>query len=341
MQIISYNRELAISSVLFAKLFRNISINRQLPDNTIEACKIACVMGSRSRILKAFENGQQPAQFTLPMLSITRTGISRDSTRLSNLHNEVTLATHNKINYDLYTPVPVNIDYKVTLYAKYTADIDMILSNFMIFFNNDIFVSSEHPKYTNLRYSSQVIMHDTITESRNESLAATELDLVSAEISFTFKTYLFGGSRQITAGKHSVTMPVTAITEVTVVNPETGEPVIDPATSAISTITTQITSTTTDIYDGYIPVISALHIEMHAVPRADPFTYATDGSRINYDFIQYFQDVDNAKDPTSTSDRKITDPAYDCLEWIIDTETLDPDMLQDPTYNIPVIPRFY
>ena len=326
MKIRSYNRELATSSILFSKLFRNIVINRKLADSKVEACKVACVIGTRSRILKAFENGQEPAQFTLPMISITRTGIARDPTRLNNLHNEVKHATNSAINYDLYTPNPVNIDYKVTIYAKYMADIDMILSNFLIFFNDDIWVSADHPKYTNIRYYSQIVMNSSITETRNETLANTDSDLVTAECSFVFKTYIFGGSRRVPAGGYNFNRPITAVTEITVVD-ISGNPVYDPATSAISTITTQVTGLSAEVYDGFVPLITKLHIELHAVPRYDPFRLNADGTRVNYDFLQYFTDVDN--DSQLKNDGRIyTDPEYDYLDWIIDTENptiVDPE----------------
>lgn len=325
MKIRSYNKELALSSILFSKLFRNIVINRKLANGKIEACKVTCVIGTRSRILKAFENGQEPAQFTLPMISITRTAIARDPSRLSNLHNEIKWSTNKTINYDLYSPNPINIDYKVTIYAKYMADIDMILSNFVIFFNDDLWVSAEHPKYLNLKYYSQIVMHNNINETRNESLANTELDVVTAECTFTFKTFLFGGSRKVPLGTYTVNKPVTAVTEITVIGDD-GQPVIDPDTGNISTITTQVTGINTEIYDGYIPKITGLQIELHNVPKYDPFRWAKDGTRINYDFLQYFEDVDSPND----SERHYANPEYDYLEWHIDTE--QPEII-DPETN--------
>ena len=84
----------------------------------------------------------------LPMIIISRTGYARIGDRLNNLHNEVKyeLASYNR-KYHLMAPVPVDISYDVTVVAKYPSDIDKIASNFMVFFNSDIYVSCEHPKY--------------------------------------------------------------------------------------------------------------------------------------------------------------------------------------------------
>ena len=326
MRIISYNQELAISSLLFSKLFRNITINRELPNNTVEKCKVALVMGNRSRILKAFENAQENPQFTLPMISITRTGLNRDSTRLSNLHNEVKHSTDEIINYDLYTPNPINIDYKVTIYTKYISDLDMILSNFMIFFNSDIYVSSIHPKYTDLRYNSQIVMGDSINESRNEALSNTNLDLITAEISFVFKTYLFGGNQRVSSKPYSYERPITSITEITCIDHETGEPIIDEETGEISVITTQVTGVKDEIFEGFIPLINSLYIELHAVPKHDIFRIK-DGTRINYDWKQYVMDYEN-KNPNENDGRMFDNPDVEVitsLDWIIDNTLTDFD----------------
>ena len=43
--------------------------------------------------------------------------------------------------YHLMPPIPVDISYEVNVIAKYPSDIDKIASNFMVFFNSDIYVS--------------------------------------------------------------------------------------------------------------------------------------------------------------------------------------------------------
>lgn len=52
------------------------------------------------------------------------------------------------------TPVPVDISYDVTIIAKYPSDIDKIASNFMVFFNSDIYVSCHHPKFPEIKMNN-------------------------------------------------------------------------------------------------------------------------------------------------------------------------------------------
>ena len=61
--------------------------------------------------------------YKLPMIAFNRTGYSRAGDRLNNLHNEVKYQmTSSWRNYQLLTPVPIDISYDLTVFAKYQAD---------------------------------------------------------------------------------------------------------------------------------------------------------------------------------------------------------------------------
>lgn len=308
MRVISYNQELTYANVCFSQLFRNITINRKSNDsNKIEPVKVMCVLGSRTRIIKALENQQEKADFTLPLISIMRTGIQRDPSRLGNLHNEIRQSVNGRINYDLLTPNPINISYKVTVFAKYQSDIDMILSNWIPFFNNDVWVSVKHYKYTDLKFYSQIVMDDSISETRNESPSNTNYDFCQADCSFTFKTVVFGGNRRVYSGFHGDSHPVTMIT--TVLDPDATNP-DDPS----AWITTVITADPDDpnhdsepSAEGFLPIIQSIHFELHTVPRADPYLWDKYHVIRYLDIGTYFDEVDSGF---------ITDPEYDSLDWM-------------------------
>lgn len=96
----------------------------------------------------------------------------------------------------MMAPVPVDISYEVAVVAKYPADIDKIASNFMVFFNSDLYVSCQHPKYEGIKMNNQVIMEDSISEEHPDEIDGTQDDFTTASFSFTFKTFLFGGTQQ-------------------------------------------------------------------------------------------------------------------------------------------------
>ena len=111
--------------------------------------------GQRSRILKSIENPERKGTYKLPLICFNRTGYSRDGERLNGLHNEVKFEVSSKSrNYNYLAPVPINISYELVVMAKYQADIAKIASNFMVFFNNDIYVSCEHPKFEGVKMNN-------------------------------------------------------------------------------------------------------------------------------------------------------------------------------------------
>ena len=152
------------------------------------------MLGQRSRILKNLQNPEKRGNMRLPMIIINRTGYSRNGARLNNLHNEVKYEMGPASRrYELMTPVPVDIDYELTVVSKYPADIDKIASNFMVFFNSDIYVSCEHPKYEGIKMNNQIVMQDSVSEDHPDEPDSSADDLTTATFNFTFKTYLFAG----------------------------------------------------------------------------------------------------------------------------------------------------
>jgi len=65
----------------------------------------------------------------------------------------------------------------------------------MVFFNNDLYVSYEHPKYEGVKINSQVVMQDSVNEDHPGDLDNSSDDLTTATFSFTYKTYLFAGTK--------------------------------------------------------------------------------------------------------------------------------------------------
>lgn len=142
MTFISYNAELGIANELFKRFFSDIKIERTNSRGQKTLLDVPCVFGQRSRILKTMENPDNKAQYKVPMIVINRTGYSRQPDRLNNLHNEVRYEISEKRrNYQFLTPVPIDVNYDVSIVAKYPADIDKIASNFMVFFNSNIYCS--------------------------------------------------------------------------------------------------------------------------------------------------------------------------------------------------------
>ena len=235
MQIRNFNSELMFASILFSRLFRNITILRPLNKQNTEhrTVEVNCVIGNRSRIFKNLD-GAQSKGLTLPLIVVTRTGITINSDRNTNLHNEIKQqTTKDRINYNLLTPVPIDIEFTVTLVSKWPSDIDMMLSNIIPFFNQDLYVARRHPKYYNVQYFSQVVMGGNIQQDAVTELSNDQDDIVTATLTFTFKTYIFGGNDQI-----EMTTTGGQIAPITKISPEMHA--IDADTARITQGTTPI-----------------------------------------------------------------------------------------------------
>jgi hypothetical protein len=114
------------------------------------------------------------------MIVINRTGYTRNGDRLNNMHNEVKYETTSKYRkYDLLTPIPVDINYDVSIMSKYPSDIDQIASNFMVFFNPDVYVTCMHPKYDGIHLNNQIIMSDSISEEHPDEIDGSADDFIT------------------------------------------------------------------------------------------------------------------------------------------------------------------
>lgn len=284
--------ELAIASLLFKRTFDNIRIERTLDDGSKKQILVQCMLGQRSRILKGLENPEKRGNMRLPMIIINRTGYSRQGDRLNNLHNEVKYELGPAYRkYELMTPVPVDIEYEVSIVSKYPSDIDMIASNFMVFFNSDIYVTCEHPKYEGIKMNNQIVMQDSVSEDHPDEPDASADDLTIASFQFTFKTYLFAGMAKAKLKPATVisTQISAVLSDVIVeISPEgidsfqemyPGKAVSAYVPKIVSVDVPVETSTDISVYDG-IPPISKIDFGFYVVPG-------------NHDIPSYIQSVDN------------------------------------------------
>lgn len=287
MEIRSYNAELAVANLCFKRIFNNISIERTDINGNVKVIPIVCTFEQRSRILKNWENAEKRSQMTLPMIVINRTGYQRTPDRLNGYNNEVKYEIHSKNrNYNLLTPVPIDISYDVSIIAAYPSDVDQIASNFMIMLNNDCYVKCMHPKYEGIMMNNQIVMSDSVSEEHPGELDGTADDIITSTFQFTFKTYLFGGTQTAKKVPAQIISSFTGPVLSNVILELTGDEILkfheqhpDAVLSALSSIQTigEITSivdnpeVSDDIYDDFVPTIDQIDIGFYTVPRISDF----------------------------------------------------------------------
>lgn len=192
MKTYSYNKELLVATAEMQMIFNNIIIKRNNTD-----IAVPCVFGQRSRILKFLQN-PQGSTYKLPMSAITRGNIRLASNRSNNIHyNILSKSDFAPIDPNCIQPVPIDIEYKLTFITKYPNDMEMIMSNFIPFFNKDIYVTSPHPKLEGRSINHQIVWSGEIDTNWPNELQNVDNDLQICNTSFIYKTELFGGSGYI------------------------------------------------------------------------------------------------------------------------------------------------
>lgn len=308
MQVSSFNSELAYANLLFSRLFSNIKLERQGKNGKTESYIVDCAFGDRSRVLKGDQNSVRTGTLKLPAISICRTGITRQPGRLANLHNEVKHQMTSKYrSYDLYTPVPLDLTFDVSFMTKYPQDRDKLMSNFLIFFNSDVFVTCEHPKYKGLKFNNQIIMQDTINEEQD----SVEIDGSTANVfittfQFLYKTCIFGGNKQ---AKRTETKLSTVLSTY-VHEFQNDDEILDylkknPHNKLSTTIEEEVETqvqvpSLSGEYSDFVPQINHIDVGFYGVPRQE-------------DITEYMNYVDET---FATPEQY--DPFVDRLVWQID-----------------------
>ena len=172
-------------------VFNDIVIDRRdYNDNIQKTINIPCVYGSRSRVMKALENPEY--NLRLPICVLTQTGIRRDETRVHSINDSIKKTVQGHFDIKDIMPVPITIEYTLSLMSKYEEDMDQLLTNFIPFFNPSIYVVHPMPnRMGNLK--SQIVWDGSITRTNVEELTNTESIKIICETNFSYKTWIFPG----------------------------------------------------------------------------------------------------------------------------------------------------
>lgn len=184
----------------FLAAFDNVVVKRYNRNRVPEATQqVRYIYAPKQRVLFDLVN---PAQnVTLPVISITIGGISRDNNRVFNKNAGFYAygsPFENQPSYETFyykTPVPVNIDVNMSIIARYQSDMDQILSNFIPFNNPYIILSWTVPKEFNLSYTqeirTEVLWNGNIQLEYPTDINGQQKAQIVANTGFTIKGWLF------------------------------------------------------------------------------------------------------------------------------------------------------
>lgn len=194
MHFTSYNKEIMTAQGEVIRLFSNIVT----VDRNKKRHLVPCAFGQTSRVLKGIMNPSAAPQ-VYPIITIERSSISIDQNRNIELNNDIAEMV-SLVHYDPNTrpPTPIDIKFKVNVFSKYPEELDMIVCNFIPFYNKDVFVTTPHPKIDGKFLSHQIIWDGQVETTWKSELANNDQDLQSASATFTYKTEIFGGTEKLT-----------------------------------------------------------------------------------------------------------------------------------------------
>jgi hypothetical protein len=195
----NYNYYHEIQDILkqFVAAFDNVVVkrfnNNKRPQDII---KVRYINAPKGRVLHDIIS-EEPHELILPAVAFTVTNITRDENRVFNkltgYYPVKNLSTKN--TQKIPQPVPINIDVNMSIITKFELDIYQILSNFVVYSNPYIILTWKVPTEAGLEYTeelrTEVLWNGNIALDQPVDLTASDRYKVSADTTFTIKTWLF------------------------------------------------------------------------------------------------------------------------------------------------------
>lgn len=197
----TFNFEIKDSVIQFISAFDDVVISRYNKQREEQhRINVRYLYAPKQRAIHDLTNKNK--HITLPVIAVSIAGVSRDTERVFNkiqgsYHTRKDLFAGEEITSKtdhLKSPVPVNINVKMSILAKYQSDMDQILSNFIPHSNPYVIISWKTPEgllQNPQELRSQVLWDGNISLTYPDNLSASQQYRISADTSFTIKSWLF------------------------------------------------------------------------------------------------------------------------------------------------------
>ena len=181
----------------FMGAFNDVAIRRydEARRDSGESVGVGFIYAPKQRIVEDIIN--QSRSLTLPVISVSVASVARDSERVFNKvdgHYITTSADSDSLR-KIPQPVPINLTINMSIIARYQADIEQIISNFIPYCDPYIVVSWKLPTTEDTTYEREI--RTVIEWSGNLAmqypieLSNSQLARVTCDTTFTIKGWLF------------------------------------------------------------------------------------------------------------------------------------------------------
>lgn len=203
----TYDFEILTMSTVFMNAMSDIIVKRyNETQQAKDQIKARVVYAPKQRVLNDLLDKDQ--NIKLPVVSVTIGGIARDEGRVFNKlqGNYFRSSTDTSNLLHDASPVPIDITYNVSILTRYQQDMDQILSHLIPYINPYFTVSWRTPQRPDFEIRSNVFWNGQANVQYPIDLTATVVARVTAELTFTFKGWLF---RNIETAKPIFTIDTT------------------------------------------------------------------------------------------------------------------------------------
>lgn len=187
----TFDWEIQTCSTMLMNAFHEIIVKRfNVHKQARDQIKARVVYAPKQRVLNDLLDKDQNIQ--LPAVSVYIGGITRDESRV---YNKILGTFHTPANSTASVnekgPLPVDIVYNVSIMTRYQQDMDQILSHLLPYINPYFVVSWRTPNRPDFEIRSNVFWNGNVNITYPVDMAATQVARVVADLSFTFKGWLF------------------------------------------------------------------------------------------------------------------------------------------------------
>jgi len=187
----TYDRELITMTTMMLNAISTIVVKRyNVHRQSRDQIKTRVVYAPKQRVLNDLLNKDQNLQ--LPVIAVSIGGITRDQNRVWNkiLGTFNSKAGSTASNYER-TPLPIDIVYNMTIMTRYQEDMDQIISHIIPYINPYFVISWRTPQRPDFEIRSNVFWNGGVNITYPFDLASTQVARIVAELSFTFKGWMF------------------------------------------------------------------------------------------------------------------------------------------------------
>lgn len=193
----TYDFEIQTMTTMLINCFSDIVVKRyNVHKERRDQVKTRVVYAPKQKVLADLLDKDQNLQ--LPVISVHIAGLSKDEGRVFNkLVGSFYTPKNSTASINEKGPLPIDINYTVSIMTRYQEDMDQILSHLIAYVNPYFVISWRTPSRPDHEIRSSVYWNGTANLQYPTDLNANQIARVVADLSFTFKGWIFRNTEQV------------------------------------------------------------------------------------------------------------------------------------------------